>query len=73
LNPLRAYAQQCLPAIEEIAESYCMEKFDHSQRIALEEHYLACERCRSIVANTDQFIRAMKIAAQRLASSYSQT
>ena len=67
------YAQHCPPDIEEIAEAYSMEKLDLSQRIAFEEQYLVCEPCRSMVENVDQFIRAMKTAAQRLASSYSHT
>src|SRR5262249_15431732 len=56
LNPLPADAQQCPPDVEEIAEAYCMEKLDNAQRIASRSHNLVCERCRSIVANTDQFI-----------------
>ena len=56
------------PDIEEIAEAYCMEKLDHSRRIAFENHYLICPRCASIVASTDEYIRSMKAALKRIRS-----
>jgi len=62
------YAQHCPPDIEEIAEAYCMEKLDHSQRIAFDNHYLTCPRCASIVAGTDEYIMSMKTALGRLRS-----
>jgi hypothetical protein len=33
---------------------------------AFEDHYVGCPRCASIVENAQQYVRAMKTAAQRL-------
>jgi uncharacterized C2H2 Zn-finger protein len=37
--------------------------------VAFEEHYLACPRCLAIVQETERYVRAMQIAAQRLRGS----
>jgi anti-sigma factor RsiW len=63
-----ADAQQCPPDIEEVAEAYCMETLDPAARLAFEEHYLTCDSCASLVASTDEYIRAMRNALERLRS-----
>ena len=56
----------CPPDVEEIAEAYCMETLDRPARLAFEAHYLACPRCASVVASTDEYIRSMRNALERL-------
>jgi hypothetical protein len=61
-------AQHCPPDVEEIAEAYCMETLDRPARLTFEEHYLACPRCASVVASTDEYVRSMRNALERLRS-----
>jgi hypothetical protein len=58
----------CPTDVEEIAEAYCLAMLDRSARLDFENHYLTCDLCAGIVAGTDQYIRAMKMALQTIQS-----
>jgi anti-sigma factor RsiW len=58
----------CPPEVEEIAEAYCMGRLPSKERVAFEDHFVTCTRCTDIVANADEYIRAMKTALRRLRS-----
>ena len=58
--------QHCPPDVEEIAEAYCMETLDRPASLAFENHYLACPRRASIVARTDEYVRSIRRALERL-------
>jgi hypothetical protein len=60
--------QDCPPDIEEIAEAYCMQRLDHSERMAFENHYLTCPRCASVVTSTDEYVGSMKAALRHVQS-----
>ena len=62
--PLRA---DCCPADpDEIAEAYCMDALGAAGAATFEKHLLACGECREIVEATEECVRAMRAAAQRL-------
>jgi hypothetical protein len=46
---------------DDIWEEYTLGRVRDSAEAALEEHLLVCERCRTTLANSDQFIRQMKV------------
>jgi hypothetical protein len=56
----------CPPDVEEITEAYCMGRLPSKERIAFEDHFITCTRCTYIVANADEYVRAMKTALRRL-------
>ena len=39
---------------------------ERANRLAFENHYLACPRCASVVASTDEYVRSMRNALRRL-------
>jgi anti-sigma factor RsiW len=43
-----------------------METLGRSERLAFEDHYLTCPRCASIVASTDEYVRSIRSALERL-------
>jgi hypothetical protein len=43
-----------------------METLGQPARLVFEDHYVACPSCASIVASTDEYIRAMRNALERL-------
>jgi hypothetical protein len=47
---------------DDIWEEYSFGRVRDSAEAALEEHLLVCERCQITLANTDQFVRLMKVA-----------
>jgi anti-sigma factor RsiW len=49
-----------------VPDTSMMETLDPSERLAFEGHCLACERCASIVAGADEYIRSMRAALQQL-------
>ena len=43
-----------------------METLDRPARLAFEDHYLVCPQCASVVASTDEYVRSMRTALERL-------
>ena len=66
MESVPADAPHCPPDVEEIAEAYCMETLDRPASLAFENHYLACPRCASVVASTDEYVRSIRRALERL-------
>jgi hypothetical protein len=50
---------------ENVLEEYAFGRLNDAKLAVLEEHILVCERCRSALAETDDYIRLMKFAASR--------
>jgi hypothetical protein len=48
---------------EETLEEYALHRLPETLAADVEEHLLLCERCQSTVAETDEFVAAMKLAA----------
>ena len=65
-SPCPQTRQIAPPDVEEIAEAYCMETLDRPARLAFEDHYLVCPQCASVVASTDEYVRSMRTALERL-------
>ena len=66
MESVPADTPHCPPDVEEIAEAYCMETLDRPASLAFENHYLACPRCASVVASTDEYVRSIRRALARL-------
>jgi len=66
MESVPADTPHCPPDVEEIAEAYCMETLDRPASLAFENHYLACPRCASVVASTDEYVRSIRRALERL-------
>ena len=60
------YTPHCPPDVEVIAEAYCIETLDRPASLAFENHYLGCPRCASVVASTDEYVRSIRRALERL-------
>lgn len=54
-----------LDAVEETAETYVLGRLDKRDEASYEAHLLVCERCRSSVEMTDEFIEVFRDVAQR--------
>ena len=60
----------CCPADpDEVAEAYCMDALGAADGAAFEVHLLECGECRAIVEATEEYVRAMRIAAERRAAA----
>jgi anti-sigma factor RsiW len=57
---------QCPAQLSEIAEAYVMNTLDRAAAAAFEDHLMTCSRCAAAAEDADHYVRAMKIAAQRL-------
>jgi hypothetical protein len=57
---------RCPADPDEVAEAYCMGTLDRATATAFEDHYITCDGCAEIVEATEHYVRAMKVAAQRL-------
>jgi hypothetical protein len=57
---------RCPTDPDEVAEAYCMGALDRATAAAFEDHYVTCKTCGEIVEATERYVRAMKVAAQRL-------
>src|SRR5215510_10589852 len=68
MESVPADTPHCPLDVEEIAEAYDMESLDRPASLAFENHYLACPRCASVVASTDEYIRSMRNALEQLRS-----
>ena len=62
--------RDCCPAqLSAIAEAYVMNTLARAEAAVFEEHLITCSRCTAAVDDADHYVRAMKIAAQRLRST----
>ena len=59
-------SDRCPAQLSVIAEAYVMNTLARADAAVFEEHLLVCSRCRVAVEDAEHYIRAMKIAAQRL-------
>jgi hypothetical protein len=50
---------------DDIWEEYAFGRLGYQQEAAAEEHLLVCEHCRSKLADADQWVRGMRLAAAR--------
>jgi anti-sigma factor RsiW len=57
---------RCPAALSEIAEAYVMNTLPRADAAVFEEHLITCSRCTAAVEDADHYVRAVKIAAQRL-------
>jgi hypothetical protein len=60
------HATPCPAKPEEVAEACVMETLDAANAAAYDEHLLVCDQCLAIVEATDEYVRAMREAAERL-------
>jgi len=70
---VQLYSQlHCFPApidpadLGEIAEAFVMNRLEPVDAAIFGEHLLVCGRCIAAVEDADKYLRAMKVAAQRL-------
>jgi hypothetical protein len=66
-------SDRCPTQINLIAEAYVMNTLARVDTVAFEEHLLVCSCCRAAVEDAEHYVRAMKIAAQRLRSPKART
>lgn len=59
---------RCPAQINETAEAYVMSTLPRAETVTFEDHLLVCDRCTATVAEVYNYVRAAKIAAQRLRS-----
>ena len=62
-------SDRCPAQLSVIAEAYVMNTLARAEAAVFEEHLLVCSRCRAAVEDAEHYVRAMKIAAQRLRTS----
>jgi hypothetical protein len=60
------HASRCPAKPEEVAESYVMETLDAADVAAFDKHLLVCDECWAVVEVTEQYVRAMRAAAEQL-------
>jgi hypothetical protein len=53
---------------EEIWESYAMGILSEEQSAPMEEHLLICPACQDVLAELDEYLEAIRIAARRCRS-----
>jgi hypothetical protein len=56
-----------------IAEAYVVSTLARTDAAVFEEHLLKCSRCRAAAEDVEHYVRAMKIAAQRLRAPKART
>jgi hypothetical protein len=61
-------SSMCPPDPEAVAEAYAMGTLSTDQRTAFEDHYICCERCATLLQETDAYVEAMRTAAKDLQS-----
>ena len=59
-------SRQCPVELSEIAEAYVMNTLGRASAVAFEEHLLMCSRCVAAVEDADRYVRAVRVAAERL-------
>ena len=50
----------------EVAVAYCMNTLDAADAAAFDQHLLVCNECWGIVEATEEYVLAMRAAAERL-------
>jgi hypothetical protein len=60
------HSDRCPAQFNVTAEACVMNTLARADAAVFEEHLLVCSRCRAAVEDAERYIRAMKIAAQRL-------
>ena len=60
------HSDRCPAQFNVVAEAYVMNTLARADTTVFEEHLLVCIRCRAAVEDAEHYVRAMKIAAQRL-------
>src|SRR5438477_8610495 len=66
LDPTKCFASH---PNEEILEEYAFDRLPEALAAPVEEHLLICQGCQDAVAQTDQFVSALKVAARQPASA----
>jgi anti-sigma-K factor RskA len=61
-------SEDCPTNREEIAERYVMGTLPEDERVAFEDHYLACADCAMVLQETAAYVEAMRAAARKLRS-----
>jgi hypothetical protein len=51
---------------EDVAEKYCMNALQQTDREAFEQHVLDCQSCSGVLRDTKTYIDAMRSAAQKI-------
>ena len=59
-------SDRCPAQFNAVAEAYVMNTLGRADAAVFEEHLLVCSRCRAAIEDAEHYVRAMKIAAQRL-------
>jgi hypothetical protein len=59
-------SRHCPADLSEIAEAFVMSRLDPADAAVFDEHLLICSRCVAAVEDADKYVRAMRVAAQRL-------
>jgi hypothetical protein len=59
-------SDRCPAQFNVTAEAYVMNTLGRADAVVFEEHLLVCSRCRAAVEDAEHYVRAVKIAAQRL-------
>jgi hypothetical protein len=62
---------QCPKNPDDIAEALALGRLLEEHASVFREHVLTCSRCRETLQTTEEYVRAMKAAAQRLEDSVS--
>ena len=57
---------QCPADPDEVAEAFVMERLSPADISAFEEHVRQCDSCARALEDAGRYVRAMKVAAQRL-------
>ncbi|MBS1855799.1 MAG: hypothetical protein JST11_10565 [Acidobacteria bacterium] len=66
--------RDCCPAdVSEVAESFVMGTLARADAATFEDHLLVCNRCTATVADKFNYVRAARIAAQRLRAPHART
>jgi len=61
-------SNECPANPEAVAEDYMTRKLSKAQDAAFEDHYIACNRCATLVQVTAEYVEAMRAAAKKVPS-----
>jgi hypothetical protein len=53
---------------EEVAEKYIMGTLSKEQETTFEDHYVACNRCATLLGRTAEYVETMRAAAHKVRS-----
>jgi anti-sigma factor RsiW len=63
---------QCPTGLEEVAEAYVTGTSPGESAASFEAHFIACDRCASVVQKTAEYVAAMRAAAKKLRDEQSE-